>query len=308
MVFKYIDKITALEPMKFAKGVKALSRDEKFFYWLPDGRRGISPAVVAESLAQLGGWLIMASSDFKKRAVPVLDEFTEYPSYLEGPASIDLSVEMLSWDGDVVVTRGEAKVGDVCLLRSVQCRGFMLPIEEFCDPEQVQKEFKSIVRPEHNVPLELYQAVTSLRPNAGSTSIDNLRFLDAIIHHSYGEKVVSLKNIAACEEYFVEHFPRKPVVPGVMLSTFVGETCQYLIKKTLQDPLRATALVPTYTRQIRFRKFVEPGDQCLVTVERVSGDISQNDADIVTKVTIQANNNRVMQGEMGFKTMIHKGH
>ena len=83
----------------------------------------------------------------------------------------------------------------------------------------------------------------------------------------------------------------------------MGEVCQYLVKEQLEAPIRGRALIPTFIQNVRFRKFVEPGDQCVLDAKIISGDATQHDAHILVKAIIYANDTRVMQAEMGFKTM-----
>ena len=77
MTFQYVDRILNLEKAKSIRGLKNVTRSESFFYLLPDGRRILSHAVVSESLAQLGSWLNMVTSDFKQRPVLLGDDKTD---------------------------------------------------------------------------------------------------------------------------------------------------------------------------------------------------------------------------------------
>jgi 3-hydroxymyristoyl/3-hydroxydecanoyl-(acyl carrier protein) dehydratase len=151
-------------------------------------------------------------------------------------------------------------------------------------------------------PPELLEA-EQLKPVAGFSTFETLRLLDGIVTHEPGKKVVAFKNCASSESYFRDHFPRKPVVPGVLMLSIVGETCQYLVKEELESPVRGRALIPTWVRNVRLRKFVEPGDQFIVKAEVKSGDARKHNSDVVVQAVATANGNRVLQAEMGFRTM-----
>ena len=56
-------------------------------------------------------------------------------------------------------------------------------------------------------------------------------------------------------------------------------------------------------KNLRFRKFVEPGDQCIFEVEKTSGDTKAHDQIIETSCRIFANGQRVFQADIAFKTM-----
>lgn len=305
MSFHFVDRIYEYEPFKRIRGLKNVTRNEGFFYWLPDGRRVLSPAVVTEAMAQLGGWLKMVSTDFKQRAVLLGDERTDYVQLVEAGQQIDLHVEVVDISDDVVVTKGYASVDGQVVLRGDCCRGFLLDAKEFDDPETLRRQFNNLYRPQFkDSPRVKMDPSMRQKAIAGHRTFDALRFVDGIIEHKPYERVVGFKNFSSCEPYFATHFPRKPCVPGVLLLTFMGEVSQYLVKDNLDAPIRGRALVPTFIQNVRFRKFVEPGDQCTLEAKVISGDCRKNGEDVLVRTIISANGTKVMQAEMGFKVML----
>jgi 3-hydroxymyristoyl/3-hydroxydecanoyl-(acyl carrier protein) dehydratase len=303
MAFHYVDRIFEYTPKKSMRGLKNVTRNENFFYWLPDGRRVLSPAVITEALCQLGGWLNMVSTDFTRRPVILGDEKSEYLGLVEPGDQLDLYVEILDFGDDVIVTKGEASVRGVPVLRGDSCRGYLLPITDFDDPEVTKRQFQGIYKPELKNVSRVGANAKPLKAIAGPATFESLRFLDGIIEHKPFSHVVAFKNFSGCEPYFATHFPRKPCVPGVLQLTFMGEVCQYLVKEQLEAAIRGRALIPTFIQNVRFRKFVEPGDQCVLEAKVISGDASQHNNDIMVRAVIYANDTRVMQAEMGFRTM-----
>lgn len=304
MSFHFVDRIYSYEPMKRIRGLKNVTRNESLFYWLPDGRRVLSPAVITEALCQLGGWLKMVSTNFERRPVLLADEKTEYLDVVEAGTQVDLEVEVLDFGDDVVVTKGTASVGGKPVLIGHCCRGYLLPLSDFDDPKRVKIQFENLYRPAlEGVTRVSGDAGVRMKAIAGVGTMETLRFIDGLIAHEPGKKVIGFKNFSACEPYFATHFPLKPCVPGVLLLTFMGEVCQFLVKDHRDAPIRDKAMVPTFIQNVRFRKFVEPGDQCVLEAKVVSGDCSRPDQDIVVRAVILANDTRVMQAEMGFRTM-----
>jgi 3-hydroxymyristoyl/3-hydroxydecanoyl-(acyl carrier protein) dehydratase len=303
VTFLFVDRIFEYEPHKSIRGIKNVTRNEGFFYWLPNGQRVLSPAVITEALAQLGSWLKIVSVDFTKRPVLLADEITTYHDFVQVGDQVDLFVDILSFEDDVVVTRSRAEVRDRPILTVSCCRGYMLPIEDFSDPAEVRKSFQNLYRPEFKNVSRISDDYTRIPAIAGRQSFEALRFIDGLIEHVPHSKVIGFKNFTNCEPYFKDHFPRRPVVPGVLLMTFMGEVCQYLIKDELDVPLRSRALIPLYIQNVRFRKFVEPGDQCVLKAEVKAGDATRNGEEILVTASIFANDKRVMTAEMGFLTM-----
>ncbi len=302
MQFYFVDRIFEIVPQKSIIGLKNVTRNEGFFYWLPNGQRVLSPAVVTEALCQLGGWLKIVNSNFEKRPVLLADELTEYHGMVSAGDQIELKVAILEMNDDVVVTKGTACVNGKPVLTGHQCRGYLLPLKDFDDPERVRKQFDNLYKPNFSLPKISPEGKT-LPAIAGKSTFESLRYIDGVLEHIPGKKIRCFKNVAACEPYFVAHFPRKPCVPGVILLTFLGESCQYLVRDSLDAPVREKALIPTFIRNVRFRKFVEPGDHCILECTLLEGDLSKHQQDIVIKSTIFANDQRVMQAEMGFQTM-----
>ena len=303
MSFLFVDRIFEYEAGKSIRGIKNVTRNESFFYWLPDGKRVLSPAVVTEAVAQLGAWLNIVTSDFQKRVVLLADEMTTYEGIVSAGDQIDLFVDIIDLDDDVVVTKSRAEVRGEVVLDVQCCRGYLLPLSDFSDPNLVRLQFNNLYRPELSYQRALPEGYKPLSPFAGLKVMEGLRFVDGIVEHQPGKRIVGFKNFSSCEPYFSEHFPRKPIVPGVLIMTFMGEVCQYLVKNDIYQPQREKALVPTFIKDVRFRKFVEPGDQCILTAEVIEGSFEKDGDDVVIRASIMANDKRVMQAKMGFRLM-----
>jgi 3-hydroxymyristoyl/3-hydroxydecanoyl-(acyl carrier protein) dehydratase len=305
MGFFYVDRILEYETGKFIRGIKNVTRNEPFFYWLPDGRRVLSPTVISEAAAQVAAFLKMIGADFQKRPVLLADELTVYSGVAEPGDQIELFVEIVDHDEEVIITRSRASVRGKPIQVSTCGRGYLLPMEEFDDPANLRRMFNRLYRPDLKDARPAFDlaAAEPLKPFAGFSAFDTLRLLDGVVKHEPGKQVVAFKNCASSESWFRDHFPRKPVVPGVLMLSMVGETCQYLVKDDLDAPVRGRALIPTWVRNVRLRKFVEPGDQFVVKAEVRSGDTRKHNSDVVVHAVATANGNRVLQAEMGFRTM-----
>lgn len=82
--------------------------------------------------------------------------------------------------------------------------------------------------------------------------------LDRIVELKKGQGAVLLKNVSQSEDYFTDHFPGFPVVPGsIIMGSFeqgaeilLGASCDFSLRPVLKGMSRAS-----------FRHFVLPGDQ-----------------------------------------------
>jgi len=90
-------------------------------------------------------------------------------------------------------------------------------------------------------------------------------FIDRVLECEAGERIVALKALAFNEEYFRDHFPGMPVLPGAMiLEGFVQAARQCLAAAPGGHDLWALVEVA----QMRFNRFVVPGEVVRLEVER----------------------------------------
>lgn len=90
-------------------------------------------------------------------------------------------------------------------------------------------------------------------PGGGPGGFD--RLLEAVV----GERAAAVRNVPATLACFTDHFPRHPVLPGVLLLESMAA-----LARTAAGPgtWRLAAV-----RGVRFKHFVGPGDQVHLTVE-----------------------------------------
>ena len=74
-----------------------------------------------------------------------------------------------------------------------------------------------------------------------------------------GNKAVGIKNVSATEEYFKGHFPKRPVMPGVLIIEALAQVGGVIILS--QEAHRGKLAYLVAVNNARFRKTVVPGDQ-----------------------------------------------
>ncbi len=81
------------------------------------------------------------------------------------------------------------------------------------------------------------------------------------------ESATGLKNVTINEPFFQGHFPKKPIMPGVLVIEAMAQTAGMLVAKSL-DKVNPNILVYFMTiEKAKFRKLVEPGDQLLLRIK-----------------------------------------
>ena len=124
--------------------------------------------------------------------------------------------------------------------------------------------------------------------------------LDGIISHKAGAFAECFKNITSTESYFAEHFPRRHVVPGVVILTMVADTCEYLLKDDAEALGQERRLMFKRLVNGRFRKMVEPGDQCVMKAKVKQLERQGDGGTMTATVAVYANDNRVAQVDLAF--------
>ncbi len=100
--------------------------------------------------------------------------------------------------------------------------------------------------------------------------------VDRVLELEHGKRIKALKNVTANEPYFLGHFPRRPVMPGVMMLEALAQAAALLSFDALDAKADDNSLY--YFAGIdsaRFKRPVEPGDQMIldVTLDRMKSNI-----------------------------------
>src|SRR6266478_5207885 len=87
--------------------------------------------------------------------------------------------------------------------------------------------------------------------------------LDRIVELEPGQRVKAVKALALAEEYLADHFPKFPVMPGVLMLEAMTQAGAWLIRVT--DDFAHSIITLKQTRNLRFRNFVAPGQTLTVS-------------------------------------------
>ena len=93
-------------------------------------------------------------------------------------------------------------------------------------------------------------------------------FLDRIDELVPGERASGRKGVASSEDYFADHFPDFPVMPGVLQVEALAQLSGKLIEVTVFEQ-RGHWVWPilSMVKKAKFRRFVRPGDPLVLTSE-----------------------------------------
>jgi 3-hydroxyacyl-[acyl-carrier-protein] dehydratase len=87
--------------------------------------------------------------------------------------------------------------------------------------------------------------------------------VDRILEMEPGKRIKGLKNVTINEPFFQGHFPKQPVMPGVLIIEAMGQTGGVLAASSLPKQEQGQLIIFMGMDKVRFRKPVVPGDQLI---------------------------------------------
>ena len=96
--------------------------------------------------------------------------------------------------------------------------------------------------------------------------------LDRITDLVPGVKIAAVKRLRPDEDYLKDHFPRFPVMPGVLMLEAMYQASAWLVRQT--EGFAHSVVILKEARNIKYADFVTPGKELVVTAEILKEDDS----------------------------------
>lgn len=258
MRFLFVDRILHNIPGKHIEGIKHVTPDDAFLSKDDKGHLIFTSSLIGETLGQLAAWSVMQKLDFALRPVAgvVSKVALRRPVYLG--ETLFLSAEIDALDETAVQYHGSAFVNDEVVFELDGAIGPMLPMENFICREVVQNQFKQINRPlDGALQFQGKRLEQPLASNGQPTTV-SMHF-DTILQHEPGVSMKAMKVVSMAAPYFLDHFPRKPVLP----MTILLECQQNLAREFIRQAGWDFDFSQCEMRRIKMNDFVYPGD-CVI--------------------------------------------
>src|SRR3954452_6900007 len=94
--------------------------------------------------------------------------------------------------------------------------------------------------------------------------------LDRISELEPGVRVTGVKRLRPDEDYLRDHFPRFPVMPGVLMLEAMYQASAWLVRQS--EGFAHSVVVLKEARNIKYSDFVTPGKELVVTAEILKQD------------------------------------
>lgn len=89
--------------------------------------------------------------------------------------------------------------------------------------------------------------------------------IDRIVEIDPNQRIIASKTLAPDEEYLRDHFPRFPVMPGVLMLEALYQAAGWLVR--VKDGFRQSLVLLHQARNVRYSGFVVPGNVLTVHVD-----------------------------------------
>ncbi|MGE5621206.1 MAG: 3-hydroxyacyl-ACP dehydratase FabZ family protein [archaeon] len=95
--------------------------------------------------------------------------------------------------------------------------------------------------------------------------------LDKITEWNPGKCARGIKNISMSEDFFEDHFPEYPIMPGVLIIESLAELSGLLLEETVErDYKKKLKALVTILEKVKFRNIAAPGDRLELYTEIIS--------------------------------------
>ena len=97
--------------------------------------------------------------------------------------------------------------------------------------------------------------------------------VDRILEVEPGQRILAIKNLSLAEEYLADHFPRAPVMPGVLMLESLVQAGAWLVR--ISEDFAHSMVTLKEARGIKYASFVDPGQTLEITAEIIDQDEHQ---------------------------------
>lgn len=93
--------------------------------------------------------------------------------------------------------------------------------------------------------------------------------IDRVVDIVPDVSAVGIKNVSINEPFFQGHFPRQPVLPGVLIVEAMAQTAGVFVVETLEGAAAGKLVYFMTIDEARFRRPVFPGDVLKIHVQKL---------------------------------------
>ncbi|MEI6127037.1 MAG: hypothetical protein WCQ99_10855 [Pseudomonadota bacterium] len=295
MRFLMIDRICELDRGKSARGIRNVSWDDAFLEEIFPGMPVASSILISEAVAQLVSWIIVEAKDFTvKPLITVVDSYT-CTGHIQPGDQLEVTGSVESFSDEGALAHGKMLLNGKPVVAFNHAVCYFYPLSELDLPERARMQFKNLYAPGCSLPRAIKPQRSLMREDV---PLSKRAWLDRIVDDGQPERMVAFKNVTATEDYFNDHFPLKPILPGVIIIKCMASLSRTLLERMLAaQGLAELKPVLTKCEKVKIRKFVQPGDQ--LVIEAALLHFAPHKSVLSVKTTVQGKN--VSAGTLEFE-------
>lgn len=121
--------------------------------------------------------------------------------------------------------------------------------------------------------------------------------IDKIIEWEVGKGAKGVKNISLSEDFFTDHFPKYPVMPGVLIIESLAQLSGLLLQETCKEKFgKDIDAIMSMVENMKFKTMARPGDT--MNLEARVEMINEDGGKVSVKALI--NNKVIASGNLMF--------
>jgi 3-hydroxyacyl-[acyl-carrier-protein] dehydratase len=147
MRFHLIDRVVECDPGQSVRGLKVTSASEEFW---EETARGVEmpPPLILEALCQAGTWLVMITTDRRKRAALLSIGSVDFHGPVRPGDVIELEGTVDSMSDEVAVVSGRATVAGEPVLEASEIMCALIDAADLADLDDTERLQKMLTRTE----------------------------------------------------------------------------------------------------------------------------------------------------------------
>jgi 3-hydroxyacyl-[acyl-carrier-protein] dehydratase len=145
MRFHLIDRVDAWEPFRSVRARKLTSHSEEYWETSADGPL-MPPPLMLEALCQAGTWLVMLSTDLRKRAALLSVGSVDFLGDVRPGDVLELEGSVDSMGDEVAVVSGRVLVGGRSVLEAKDIMCVLIDAGDLEDVENTRRMLKLLTR------------------------------------------------------------------------------------------------------------------------------------------------------------------
>ena len=138
MRFHLIDRVVSCEPGKAVHGRKLTSLSEEYWEETEDGLR-MPPPLALEALCQAGTWLIMITTERRKRAALLSIGSVNFLGPISPGDVLELEGTVDSWNDEVAVVSGRVTVDERVVLEANEIMCALMDADRLADLDDTER-------------------------------------------------------------------------------------------------------------------------------------------------------------------------